>query len=152
MTEVIRPKFDVVRGWAGGGSIGSAYDKTFGKVEDAGGTAIKVRQGVFVTLKTNGAVTPVTTLDKAVPIWLVVEGNDPSDSYSGDYLDKVVAIKGSYEVLLSDTMYVNGSYTPGTKVVLDAGKVKVGGGVDAGVGHVTEVDSASGTIKVAFSL
>ena len=154
MAEVIRPKFDVVRGWAGGGSQGSAYDRTFDKVVDGSNSPLKVKQGTFVTLTATGAATPVTVLANAAAflLYCVVEGNDASDSYSGDYLDKVVGITGSFEVLLSETMYTAGSYVVGGGVSLVAGKVKVADSSNVAVGYVTEFDAAAKYLKVAFSL
>jgi len=149
--EVIRPKFDVVHGWPNG----SAYDRTFERVQDGAAAPLKVRQGTFVTLNAAGAATPVTILlvGAAFPVWCVIEGNDPSDSYSGDYLNKVVAIKGSYEVLLSSSMFVAGAYTPGSQVSFLAGKVKLADGSNVGVsGYVTAYDSAAGELRVAFNL
>jgi len=150
-TEVIRPKFDVVRGWP----HGSAYDRTFERVQDGAAAPLKVRQGTFVTLNAAGAATPVTVLTAptAFPVWCVIEGNDPSDSYAGDYLNKVVAIKGAYELLLSSSMYVAGAYAPGVQVSFLAGKVKVADGTNVGVsGYVTAYDSAAGELRVAFNL
>lgn len=122
-TEVIRPKFDVKRGWP----HGSAHDRTFQSVEDGGGSPLKIRQGTFVTVADNEACTPITVTTDAgeKPIWLIIEGNDESDSYAGDYLDKAVGIRGAFEVVLSETMYAAGSYNPGDQVTIIAGQVAV---------------------------
>lgn len=148
-TEVIRPKFDVVRGWPNG----SAYDRTFELVQDGADAPLKIRQGTVVTVNANGAATPATVLlvASAFPLWMVIEGNDESDSYAGDYLDKTVAIKGAFEVLLSSTMYEAGAYAPGVAVSILAGKVKVADAANVGVGHVVEYNAASGDLKIAFT-
>jgi len=148
-TEVIRPKFDVVRGWPNG----SAYDRTFPLVQDGAGDPLKIRQGTIVTVNSDGAATPATvlTVANAFPLWMVIEGNDESDSYSGDYLDKTVAIKGAFEVLLSETMFVAGAYAPGVAVSVVAGKVQVADGTNVGVGHVVEYNAASKILKLAFT-
>lgn len=158
MTEIIRPKFDVVRGWAGGGSTGSAYDKTFNQIVDGAGAALLVKEGTFLTYSTvvPGAVTPLVTTSGTVKgdysAWLVVEGNDPSDSYSGDFLGKVVAIRGTYEVLLSSSKFTAGAYAPGLPVTITAGKVALQTGTLPKMGHVSSYDSAGGLLTVAFSL
>ena len=152
-TEVIRPKFDVVRGWPNG----SAYDRTFEKVVDGSGNALTVRQGSFVTVDSAGRAKPATVGTAAtakVPLWLVVEGNDETDSYAGNYLGKCVGIKGSYEVLLSETMFVAASYTVGAQVTVIAGKVApADDGTNDGVnGYVMAYDSTSKELRVAFTL
>jgi len=158
MAEIVRPKFDVVRGWAGGGSLGSAYDKTFNSVVDGAGAPIKVKQGLYVTYSsvTPGAATPLVTANSTTKndysAWLVVEGNDPLDSYSGDYLNKVVVISGSYEVLLSATMFVAGAYVAGLPVTITAGQVALWSGTLPKMGYVTSYDAASGLLTCAMSL
>jgi len=150
-TEVIRPKFDVVRGWP----FGSAHDRHFDKVVDGSGDPLKVRQGTFITVNSDGYAVPATvgTTADEFPLWLVIEGNDESDSYSGDYLDKVVAIKGSYEVLFSESMFVAGSYAPGTQVSIAAGKVKIADGSNVGInGYVVAYDDTAKELRVAFTL
>jgi hypothetical protein len=154
-TEVTRPKFDVVRGWAGGGSLGSAYDKTFEKAVASNGTPTKLKQGTFVTYhaSVSGACTPASYADddaaSKYALYLVVEGNDPADSYSGDYLDKVVGIRGSYEVLLSETMFTAGVYTVGAPVTVVNGKVQlVASSTKPAVGHVTSYDAAANLLTV----
>ena len=151
VTEVIRPKFDVVRGWPNG----SAYDKTFDLVQDGSGDPLKIKEGSFVTVNAAGAAIPATvgiTADEFL-LYMVIEGNDPDDSFSGDYLDKVVAIRGAFEVLLSTTHFVAGAYAPGTQVSILAGQVKIADGSNVGInGYVTAYDSAADELKVALTL
>jgi hypothetical protein len=157
MAEVVRPKFDVVRGWAGGTLPGSAYDRVFEKIVDDAGDPAKIKQGTFVTYSdvVVGAVTPVTAAagdPSDFVVFLVVEGNDPEDSYSGDYLDKVVAIKGDYEVLLSEPLFDTGPYAVGLPVSFTAGKVNLHAGAQPKMGYVTGYDTASKLLQVAFNL
>jgi len=156
MAEVIRPKFDVIRGWAGGTFGGSAHDRTFDKVVDGAGAPTELKRGTFVTLHSSGGATVVTnaTGDKKdnVAVWCIVEGNDPDDSYSGDFVDKVVAIRGSYEVLLSETMFTAGSYAPNDGVYFLAGKVTKVATTEPVMGTVLAYDAASKLLTVAFSL
>ena len=167
MAEIIRPVFDVVRGWAGGGSHGSAYDRTFSNVQDGSSNPLKVKEGIFLTLTSTGAVVPCDcptgTAKSDYQPYLVVEGNDPYASYSGDYLGKVVAIRGSFEVLLSQTpvsanfptaynMFVSGAYTPGAAVTLANGFVKLCTSGFPKMGFVTEYNAAALTLKVSFDI
>jgi len=152
-TEVIRPKFDILRGWPNG----SAYDKTFDRVVDGSGAELKIRQGSFVTFDAQGRATPATVGTGAtalLPLWLVIEGNDETDSYAGDFLDKCVAIKGAYEALFSTTMFTAGAYAPNVQVTVVAGKVAVAApGTNDGVnGYVTAYDATAGELRVAFTL
>ena len=80
-----------------------------------------------------------------------IEGNDETDSYAGDYLDKCVAIKGAFEVVLSETMFVAGAYTIGAPVSVLAGKVKLADGTNVGVGHVVDYDATSNILKLSFT-
>lgn len=154
MVEVIRPKFDVTRGWP---NI-SAYDKTFAKVvDDAASTGpLKVREGTVVAINPQGDVYPATVLldGGAFKLYMVIEGNDPLDSYAGDYLDKVVGIAGDFEVVLSTTMFVAGAYAPGDQISILGGKVKIADGSNVAVPgcFVVSYDSVSDLLKVAFNL
>jgi hypothetical protein len=158
MAEIIRPKFDVVRGWAGGGSLGSAYDKTFNQMLDSSDAPLLVKQGTFITYSstTPGAMVPLvtatTTTRDDYNVWLVVEGNDPLDSFSGDFLNKCVAIKGVYEALFSSTMFTAGAYVPGAAVTVTAGKLALRSSTLPKLGYVTSYDSASGLLTCAFNL
>jgi len=156
MAEVIRPKFDVIRGWAGGTFGGSAHDRTFDKVVDGAGAPAKLKRGYFVTLHASGGCTLVTnttgTAKDDYTVWCIVEGNDPADSYSGDFVDKVVAIRGTYEVLLSETLFTAGSYAPNDKVYFLAGLVTKVATTEPAMGTVLAYDAASKLLTVAFSL
>jgi len=152
--EVIRPKFDVVRGWP----QGSAHDRTFESVVDGGGAPLKLRQGSFVTTTTNaGECKPATVGTGAtalLPLWLVIEGNDESDSYAGDYLDKAVVIKGSFEVLLSETMFVANAYTPSDHLTIIGGQfAPANPGVNEGINaYVLSYDAASKLLRASVTL
>ena len=168
MAEYILPVFDVVRGWSGGGSLGSAYDRTFTNVQDGSGNPLKVKQGIFMNLVSTGALQPVncavSTLKTDYLPYLIVEGNDPMDSFSGDYLNKVVGIRGTYECLLSSSaaigwggsqtynMFVAGAYQPGAAVTIINGYVNLWSSTYPKMGYVTDYNSAAGTLKLAFSL
>lgn len=133
-----RPKFDVLRGWPTGGAV----EKTL--IPD---TSVELVEGDFVEIKSNGKVDKVTLAsgdDKAV--FLVIEGNKESDSYSGHYLNKVVAITGDYEVITEN--FAAGSYAPGLPVTVIGGQFALIASGEPSVGHVSAYDATAGTLTV----
>lgn len=133
-----RPKFDVLRGWPHGGAVEMTL------LPD---TSVELVEGDLVELKSNGKVDKVTLAagdDKAV--FLVIEGNKEADSYSGHYLNKVVAITGDYEVITEN--FAAGAYAPGLPVTVLGGKWALIAAGEPTVGHVVAYDATAGTLTV----
>ena len=133
-----RPKFDVLRGWPNGGAVEKAMYPD---------TGVELQEGDLVELKANGKVDKLTLAagdDKAV--FLVIEGNKESDSYSGHYLNKVVAITGCYEVITEN--FAAGAYEPGLPVTVIGGQWAPVGAGEPTVGHVSAYDATANTLTV----
>ena len=141
-----RPKFDVLRGWPKGGAVEGIFVPA----------SVALYEGDLVEILSTGKVEKAVLAasdDKLV--WCVIEGNAEDDSYSGHYLNKVVAITGDYEVIT--TKFVAGAYAPGLAVSVagdavpaDAGKFILDAALPT-VGFVKAYDAVAGTLTVVMA-
>jgi len=133
-----RPVFDILRGWPRGGAVEDVFTPT-GSVE--------LEEGDLIEVLSTGLVNKVTLASGDTKlVYIVVEGNKSSDSYSGNYLGKVVAITGDYKVIT--TKYASGSYLPGLPVTVIGGKFSLLVKGEPIVGFVNAYDSVAGTLTV----
>lgn len=135
-------KFDVLRGWPREGAL----DETFPVV-----AGVKHVAGTIVALDAAGNAVAATTGDAALsnsqPVWIVVEG---ADDYSGDFVRKVVCLRGN--CLVRTTLFDGAIalYSINTLVSFNAGKFKVAVATNQIVGEVVTKNATNGTIDVYY--
>ena len=116
---ILNTLFDVMRGWP----HGSALDERF-TVYAPGGTPVEIIAGSVIYLRSDSTVDladgPLAAI-AAVPTWVVVEGND---DYSGTFIGKVVALRGTCMLKLDPDNFVAGAYPVGTLLSFDNGQFK----------------------------
>jgi hypothetical protein len=146
---LLNSKFDTPRGYPNGSALAEPF-----KIKKTGSTPNAIAQGKIVTQELQAGATVVdlaTTpdLSSADPIdaWLVVEGND---DYSGEYVEKVMAVKCLSGIIWETADFAAGSYPPGTPVSFSSGQVKVKGANDQIIGHVLDdLQTSKGTIRIS---
>lgn len=147
---LLNSKFDILRGYPNGSALVWPFD-----IKKTGSplAAVSLNGGVLVTTELQGtktvvdlATTPDLSSADPVPVWLVLEGND---DYSGEFMDKVQAAKVGTGIIWETDQYEAGSYTPGTPVSFNAGKLKVKATNNQIIGHVLEDRTATkGTVVI----
>jgi hypothetical protein len=148
---LLNSKFDVTRGYPNGSALAEpfAIKKTGSPLVPVSlplGTLItqELQSGATVV---DAATTPDLSSADPIDVWLVVEGND---DYSGEYVEKVMAVKCLSGVIWETDQFAAGSYTPGTPVSFSAGQLKVKGANEQIIGHVLD-DNSSTTGKIRIS-
>lgn len=128
-------KFDFHRGYPNGSALAEPF-----AIKKVAGVPVSLPGGTLVTQELSGtetvvdkATTPDLSSADPIQVWLVMEGND---DYSGEYVEKVQAVRLGSGVIWSTGEYTAGSYTPGTPVSFSAGKIKVKAANEQIVGYV----------------
>lgn len=146
---ILNSKFDFHRGYPNGSALAEPF-----KVKMSGSTPISTPGGTLVTQELqNGetvmaaATTPDVSSVDPIQVWLVMEGND---DYSGEFVRGGQACRVGSGLIWVTDQYEAGSYTPGTAVSFNAGKLKVKGANEQIIGYVLYDKTATdGTIVVA---
>jgi hypothetical protein len=149
--SLLNSKFDILRGYPNGSALTWPF-----AIKTAGSPAVPVSLpgGTIVTQELQDSQTVVDKatspdLSSADPVeaWLVVEGND---DFSGQFVGKVACAKLGTGIIFETDQYDAGSYTPGTPVSMNAGKIKVKAVNNQIIGFVLEDRTATkGTVVVS---
>lgn len=148
---LLNSKFDVPRGYPNGSALAEpfAIKKTGSPLApvtlEAGSLVTQeLQSGATVVDK---ATTPDVSSNDPIDVWLVVEGND---DYSGEYVEKCMAVKCGSGVIWETNVFAAGSYTPGTPVSFSGGELKVKGANEQIIGYVLDdFSSTKGTIRIS---
>ena len=148
----LNSKFDVLRGWAPGDDacVDQSLTPVTGTVFEAGDVVMLNGSGEATLGASAADVTPGTGL--ANQLYLVVEGN--AIDFSGQFVNKVVCIRGKLTVQIDSTKYT-GTTSVGTpvKVVGGAFESMLSTGLEQMVGHVFADNSlTNGTIVLEIDL
>lgn len=148
---LLNSKFDTPRGYPNGSALAEpfAIKKTGSPL-----AAVTLNQGKLVTQETqNGmtvmdlATTPNLSIHDAIDVWLVVEGND---DYSGEYVEKIMAVKPLSGVIWETDDFAVDTYPAGTPLTFDGGQLKKKTANDQLIGHVLhDFTATKGTIWVS---
>ena len=143
----LNSKFDILRGWPREGAI----DETF-PVHVTAGTPDALPLGTIVTMQSDGSMavasTPDRTAANALPVWVVIEGND---DFSGTFLQKVVCLRGNAQLKFDPSNINAGAYTYGSPVSFTSGKLKLATTKDQIIGEALGPVAADGTLTVEYS-
>lgn len=111
-------KFDVLRGWPREGAI----DEAFYINQAVPGTDDLLPLGTVFYVNSSGkaqAASSPAALADAIGVWVVVAGND---DFSGQFVGKVVGLRGNAMLRLDPANLNAGTYTPGVPVTFSSGK------------------------------
>ena len=148
--SVLDSKFDILRGWPGGGAVAIEVKKaaTANTAKQTAGTWIKLDP---LADAHNGAPTvhdAAAVSTNGAFCGLVLEGlEDNSSSMSGTI---TVLVGGGYIVRLENKaadaeMYTNANLEPGAAVRVDAGIIKASAAAGDTIGYVLQRSAAIGT-------
>lgn len=146
---LLNSKFDIPRGYPNGSALAEPF-----LIKKTGSTPNAIAQGKLVTAELQSgatvmdlASTPDVSSADPIDVWLVVEGND---DYSGEYVEKIMAVKCGSGVIWETDDFTAGTYTPGVAVSFSSGKLKVKAANEQIIGHVLHDFSATtGTIRIS---
>ena len=149
--SLLNGKFDIPRGYPHGSALAEPFAI---KKTGAPLAPVTLAQGKLVTQELQSGATVMdlaTTPDLSgadpIDVWLVVEGND---DYSGEYVEKIMAVKCSSGVIWETDDFAAGAYTPGLPVTFDGGQLKLKGANDQIIGYVLDdLSSTKGTIRIS---
>lgn len=148
---LLNSKFDVLRGWPKEGAL----DETF-PVYSPGGVPVALPAGSVIYVRSDGyanLASSAANVSKGgtapTPTWVVVEGND---DFSGQFTNKVVAIRANAMLRLDPANFDADSYPPGTPLTFTSGLFYVCTTNKQVIGEAIRDDqSVDGTIVVYYS-